>query len=222
MCAARGEQLPMRSNVATLMPIQRTILGSGPIPSNVMREDNTAGTDMTATDNSVRHIHHHAYACWDSEETRQFYEDILGMPLVATIALEDPLRTDGSMYCHTFFEIAVGYVLAFFEHTSLVHPKKFAARSGFHRHVALEVEGNAAVRKFKRKLDAAGVANVLMDHGAFLSLRVNDPNGLLLEFMAHIPPSLAYERTSRASAHADLQQWLHYRQNWWRNAAGMK
>jgi len=187
-----------------------------------MREDNTAGTDMAATDSTVRHVHHHAYACWDSEETRHFYEDILGMPLVATIALEDPLRTDGSMYCHTFFEIAHGYVLAFFEHTSLVHPKKFTARRGLHRHVALEVEGNATVRKFKRKLDAANVANVLMDHGAFLSLRVNDPNGLILEFMADIPSCLAYEPTSRASAHSDLQQWLHYRQNWWRNAVAMK
>ncbi len=118
--------------------------------------------------------------------------------------------------------MANGNVLAFFEHTSLFHPKHFTARSGFHRHVALEVGGNATVRQFKRKLDAAGVANVLMDHGAFLSLRFNDPNGLILEFMANIPPSLEYERTSRASAHSDLQQCLHYRQNWWRNAAGMK
>jgi glyoxylase I family protein len=215
----------MRSNVATLMPIQRTILGSGPIPRNVMRGDNTAGTegaDMRVAASPVRHVHHHAYACWDSEETRHFYEDILGMPLVATIALEDPLRTDGSMYCHTFFEIADGYVLAFFEHTSLVHPKKFTARGGLHRHIALEVQGNAAVRKYKRKLDAAGVANVLMDHGAFLSLRVNDPNGLILEFMADIPSSPAHEPTSRASAHSELQQWLRYRQNWWRNSAAMK
>jgi glyoxylase I family protein len=215
----------MRSNVATLMPIQRTILGSGPIPRNVMRGDNTAGTegtDMTVAASPVRHVHHHAYACWDSEETRHFYEDILGMPLVATIALEDPLRTDGSMYCHTFFEIADGYVLAFFEHTSLVHPKKFTARSGLHRHIALEVQGNPAVRKYKRKLDAAGVANVLMDHGVFLSLRVNDPNGLILEFIANIPSSSEYVRISRALARSNLQQWLHYRQNWWRKAAGMK
>ena len=187
-----------------------------------MREDDAAATEMTATDNSVRHIQHHAYACWDTEETRHFYEDILGMPLVATIVLEDPLRTDGSMYCHTFFEIADGSVLAFFEHTSLFHPKDFTARSGFHRSVALEVEGDAMVRQFKCKLDAAGVTNVLMDHGASLSLRFNDPNGLVLELMANIPTSLEYGRTSRASAHSDLQQWLYCRQNWWRNAVGMK
>jgi glyoxylase I family protein len=195
----------------------------------MMLDDNAAGTEMTLADNSVRQIHHHAYACWDSEETRHFYEDILGMPLVATIVLEDPIGTDGSMYCHTFFEVADGNLLAFFEHTSLFHPKEFTARSGFHRHVALEVEGNATVRRFKRKLDAAGVANVLMDHRASLSLRFNDPNGLILELLANIPTSLKYEiptsleyeRTSRASAHSDLQQWLYYRQNWWRNAVGM-
>jgi glyoxylase I family protein len=195
----------------------------------MMLDDNAAGTEMALTDNSVRQIHHHAYACWDSEETRHFYEDILGMPLVATIVLEDPLRTDGSMYCHTFFEVADGNALAFFEHTSLFHPKEFTARSGFHRHVALEVEGNATVRRFKRKLDAAGVANVLMDHRASLSLRFNDPNGLILELMANIPTSLKYEiptsleyqRPLRASAHSNLQLWLYYRQNWWRNDVGV-
>jgi glyoxylase I family protein len=188
----------------------------------MMREDNAAGTETTATANSVRHIHHHAYACWDSEETRHFYEDILGMPLVATIVLEDPLRTDGSMYCHTFFEIADGSVLEFFEHTSLFHPKDFTARSGFHRNVALEVGGNAMVRQFKGKLDAAGVPNALTNHGVSLSLRFNDPNGLILELMANIPASLEPAHTSRASAHSDLQQWLYYRQNWWRNAVGME
>ena len=166
-------------------------------------------------------VHHHAYACWDSEETRHFYEDILGMPLVATAVLEDPLRKEGALCCQTFFEIAEGHVLAFFEQTSLFHPKEFTARSGLHRRVVLDVEGNATVRQFKRKLDAAGVANVLTDHRGSLCLRFNDPNGLTLELMAHVPTSLECGRASRASAHSDLRQWLHYRQSWWRNAARM-
>ena len=77
-------------------------------------------------------------------------------------------------------------------------------------------------RQFKCKLDAAGVTNMLTDHAGSLSLRFNDPNGLILELMANIPGSLEYERTMRASAHSDLQQWLYYRQNWWRNAVGME
>src|SRR5882757_192693 len=106
-------------------------------------EDNARCTEMTTARNLVRHIHHHAYACWDSEETRHFYEDILGMPLIATAVVEDSLRSDGASYCLTFFEIADGNTLAFSEHTSLVHPKYVNARSGCHRHVAFEVEGDA-------------------------------------------------------------------------------
>jgi hypothetical protein len=107
-------------------------------------------------------------------------------------------------------------------HTSLFHPKHFAARSGFHRHVVLGVDGDAVVRQFKCKLDSAGVANVLMDHRVSLSLRFNDPNGLILEFIAGIPSSLEYFWISLALAHSNLQQWLHYRQNWWRKGVGMK
>src|SRR5229473_170433 len=66
--------------------------GFGVHRRNVMREDDGSCTESTAAGNPVRHIHHHAYACWDSEETRHFYEDILGMPLIATVVIEDPLR----------------------------------------------------------------------------------------------------------------------------------
>jgi len=179
-------------------------------------EDNARCTEMTTARNLVRHIHHHAYACWDSEETRHFYEDILGMPLIATAVVEDSLRSDGSSYCLTFFEIADGNTLAFFEHTSLVHPKYFNARSGCHRHVALEVEGDATVQQFKSRLNAAGVANTFVNRGASLSLRFSDPNGLILEFMAKVRHSLEHEKASRSSAHSELQRWLQQRQNWWR------
>src|SRR5580704_5362080 len=126
-------------------------------------EDDARRMEMTPS--PVRHIHHQAYACWDSEETRHFYEDILEMPLIATVVIEDPLRDDGSGYCYIFFEIDDGDTLAFFEHMSLVHPKYLNARSASHHHVAFEVEGDASVQQFKRKLDAAGVANSLENLG---------------------------------------------------------
>src|SRR5258708_28808480 len=170
---------------------------------------------MEMTPNSVRHIHHQAYACWDSAETRHFYEDILEMPLIATIVIEDPLRNDGLAYCYTFFEIGDGNALAFFEHMSLVHPKYFNARSPCHRHVAFEVQGDATVQHFKRKLDAAGIANTLKNLRTSLSLRFHDPNGLILEFMTMVRCSLEYERTSRSSAHLEQQRWLQQHQKWW-------
>lgn len=180
-------------------------------------EDDAACMDLTAARGPVRHIHHQAYACWDSEETRHFYEDILDMPLVATVMIEDRLGDQGSAYCYTFFEIGAGNALAFFEHMSLVHPENFNARCAYHhRHVAFEVEDNASVLQFKRKLDTAGIANTLTDLGTSLSLCFNDPNGLKLEFTSKVCRSLEYEKTSRSTAHLELQRWLLQRQNWWR------
>jgi glyoxylase I family protein len=177
-------------------------------------EHDAGRTEMTPI--PLRHVHHQAYACWDSEETRHFYEDILEMPLIATVVIEDSFRTDGSAHCYTFFEIGDGDTLAFFEQMSLVHPKHFNARSAFHRHVAFEVEGDATMQRFKRKLDAAGIANTLKNLGTSLSLRFSDPNGLILEFTTQVRRTLEYERTSRSAAHSELQRWLLQRQVWWR------
>jgi glyoxylase I family protein len=178
-------------------------------------DEHDAGRTETTTI-PLRHIHHQAYACWDSEETRHFYEDILEMPLIATIVIEDSFRTDGSGHCYTFFEIGDGDTLAFFEQMSLVHPKHFNARSASHRHVAFEVEGDATMQRFKRKLDAAGIANRLKNLGTSQSLRFSDPNGLILEFTTQVRRSLEYERTSQSAAHSELQRWLVQRQVWWR------
>ena len=71
------------------------------------------------------------------------------------------------------------------------------------------------MKEFKRKLDAAGVVNTLTNLGTSLSLRFKDQNGLILEFMAKVKRSLVYERTSRSSAHSDLQRWLLQRESGW-------
>ncbi len=36
----------------------------------------------------IRGLHHNAYRCRDSEETRRFYEDFLGLPLVNAFRIE--------------------------------------------------------------------------------------------------------------------------------------
>ncbi len=179
-------------------------------------KDDAGCRESTAAGSTETHIDHQAYACWDSEETRHFYEDILEMPLIATVVIDDPLHDYGAGYCYTFFEIGDGTTLAFFEHMSLVHPKYFNARSARHRHIAFELEGDASVQRFKRKLDAAGVANTLTNPGTSLSLRFNDPNGLVLECTAGVRHSLGYDRPTRSCPHSALRGWLLRRQNWWR------
>jgi catechol 2,3-dioxygenase-like lactoylglutathione lyase family enzyme len=60
-------------------------------------------------------LHHAAYRCRNSEETRKFYEDFLGLPLVEAIGMERTKTGDGLTFMHTFFQCDDGSCVAFFE-----------------------------------------------------------------------------------------------------------
>jgi hypothetical protein len=60
-------------------------------------ENGAGSVELTTGAGPAKHIHHQAYACWDSEETRHFYEDILEMPLIATVVVEDHVRARRSL-----------------------------------------------------------------------------------------------------------------------------
>jgi glyoxylase I family protein len=60
-------------------------------------------------------LHHTAYVSKDLEKTRAFYEDVIGLPLVATWSESDELFGAVRTYCHCFFELEDGSALAFFQ-----------------------------------------------------------------------------------------------------------
>jgi catechol 2,3-dioxygenase-like lactoylglutathione lyase family enzyme len=57
----------------------------------------------------IQGLYHNAYRCRDSEETRVFFEDFLGLPLVSAFEIDE------GRALHTFFQMADGSCLAFFE-----------------------------------------------------------------------------------------------------------
>ena len=66
----------------------------------------------------IEGLHHWAYRCRDAEETRHFYEDILGLPLIHFIRADNYVGTTGDhvdVYCHLFFEMADKSCVAFFD-----------------------------------------------------------------------------------------------------------
>src|ERR1051326_5452582 len=56
-------------------------------------------------------LHHTAYVSKDLEQTRKFYEDILGLPLVATWCESDDVFGAARTYCHCFFGLEDGSAL---------------------------------------------------------------------------------------------------------------
>ena len=56
-------------------------------------------------------LHHTAYLSKDLEATRSFYEDLVGLPLVATWSETDELFGALRVYCHCFFGMPDGSAL---------------------------------------------------------------------------------------------------------------
>ena len=86
----------------------------------------------------IRKLHHNAYRCRDSEETRRFYEDFLGLPLAGTLEIGETKSGRATDTLHTFYRLDDGSYLAFFEAPDM--PFEFKAQHDFDLHIALEVE----------------------------------------------------------------------------------
>ena len=63
----------------------------------------------------IQQLHHYAYRAKDAEETRHFYEDILGLPLFHIIQSDYvPSTGEYCPYTHFFFRLQDGSCIAFF------------------------------------------------------------------------------------------------------------
>ncbi|MBL4720428.1 MAG: VOC family protein [Alphaproteobacteria bacterium] len=149
-----------------------------------------------------RRLHHAAWVTKDMEMTRQFYEDVIGIPLVATWIERNPKT--GLEYCHTLFEFEDRSTLAFFQWGDEADNPRDQNSPG---HVAFECDAQTQ-GAIKARLEAAGVAIRVTDHGYCVSLYAHDPNNLKLEFTVDHPDSEDISQTSRKTAHADLRRWV--------------
>lgn len=157
-------------------------------------------------------LHHTAYVTSDQEKTRQFYEDIIGLPLVATWCESDELFGKVRTYCHTFYAIGDGGALAFFQFEDPRDQEEFGPKmpqTPFH-HIALKVSEETQ-KGIEQRIAAAGIKppqTYVLEHGYCRSVYVNDPNGLVLEFTLDHPEVEQISRDRRSDAHQELKRWL--------------
>ena len=88
----------------------------------------------------IKGLHHNAYRCRNSEETRCFYEDFLGLPLANAFEIRQTKTEREIRALHSFYRMADGSFLAFFEVPGSSF--EFKAQHDFDLHIALEVEGH--------------------------------------------------------------------------------
>jgi catechol 2,3-dioxygenase-like lactoylglutathione lyase family enzyme len=130
----------------------------------------------------IRKLHHNAYRCRDSEQTRCFYEEFLGLPLAGTLEIKETKSGRPTQTLHTFYRLDDGSFLAFFEAPDM--PFEFKSQHDFDLHIALEVEPQVLRAMMDKGLAAGIETRGVSDHGFIDSIYFRDPNGYVIELCA--------------------------------------
>lgn len=162
-------------------------------------------------------VHHTAYRCRNAEETRAFYEDLLGFPLSQALDInEHPSSGEPVRYMHIFFDIGShdpdepSYI-AFFEVVDRggdTADFEFKTQWGLDLHLAMGLTDHAALHAWKDRLEGRGIAvEGPVDHGIFSSIYFHDPNGYRLEFTAQNDSEAELFEEDRRRARDILRNW---------------
>lgn len=163
----------------------------------------------------IQQLHHYAYRARDAEETRHFYEDILGLPLYHIIQSDHvPSTGEYCPYTHFFFRLQDGSFIAFFDlgddEAALPSPNTPA----WVNHVAFRVDSVEQLEAMRARLQAHGVEVLgVTDHHVFKSIYFFDPNGVRLELSADVASAEQMERESH-DARARLDAWTARKAQW--------
>ncbi|MBV9289334.1 MAG: VOC family protein [Hyphomicrobiales bacterium] len=153
----------------------------------------------------IKGLHHAAYRCRDSEQTRKFYEDFLGLPLAAALDISETKTGRTTSVLHTFYRMDDGSCIAFFEAPDMDFD--FKRQHDYDLHIALEVS-QVDLEKMFAKGKAEGVeARGISDHRIINSIYFRDPNGYVVELTAKTPAHDAAMNTGHDQAEQALKAW---------------
>jgi catechol 2,3-dioxygenase-like lactoylglutathione lyase family enzyme len=153
----------------------------------------------------IKGLHHNAYRCRDSEETRRFYEDFLGLPLAAVLEIGETKTGRKVEVLHSFYRMDDGSFLAFFEAPEM--PFEFRAQHDYDLHIALEVEKKDMIAMLERGRALGIETRGVSDHGFIDSIYFRDPNGYVIELTAKRPNHDDQTDSRKNRAREKLDRW---------------
>ena len=163
-----------------------------------------AASPQTET-SKIKGLHHNAYRCRDSEETRRFYEDFLGLPLSGSLDIRDTKSGRKTAVLHTFYRLDDGSYLAFFEAPDMLFEWK--AQHDYDLHIALEVEPSVLAEMLAKGKSWGIETRGISEHGFVRSIYFRDPNGYVIELTAKTPEHARMMDPATNGARAILDRW---------------
>ena len=160
----------------------------------------------------IRSLHHFAWRCRDCEETRHFYEDLLGLPLVHVIQSDYvPSTGEYCPYVHIFFQMTDGSYIAFFDLGDDMAAQPSPNTPSWVNHLALRVDTVQDLERAKARLEQAGVQVLgVTDHHIIKSIYFFDPNGIRLELTTPTIDAAAMQALA-GEAHAQVLAWTEFK-----------
>lgn len=153
----------------------------------------------------LQKLHHSAYRCRNSEQTRRFYEDFLELPLTEALEINETKSGRQTRVLHTFYRLDDGSFLAFFEAPDL--PFEFKDQHDYDLHIALAVDAALLpvmlARGKTQGIETRGVSH----HGFIDSIYFRDPNGYVVELCAKTADHEAAMDPARNGARDRLARW---------------
>ena len=153
----------------------------------------------------IRKLHHNAYRCRDSEQTRAFYEDFLGLPLAGTLEIDETMSGRATHTLHTFYGLDDGSYLAFFEAPDMAF--EFKTQHDYDLHIALEVDRPALDAMFAKGRAAGIETRGVSNHGFIDSIYFRDPNGYVIELCSKRDGHDAMMNPAANGAREKLRRW---------------
>lgn len=157
---------------------------------------------------AVRSLHHLCFRCFDAEETRRFYEDLLGLEFYAALPSGADLAGKPVESLQILFRMAAGDFIGFYDVPDDLKPDMFEHLGGLDLHLGMKVSSEAELMKWAERLTQAGIQFAgPLDHEFIRSIYFKDPNGLLLELTYKVAQHDEIIEREKANAKEALDVW---------------
>ena len=153
----------------------------------------------------IKGLHHAAFRCKDSEQTRVFYEDFLGLSLAGALEIKETKTGRDASVLHSFYQLDDGSFIAFFEAPD--QPFDFVERHDYDLHLALEVSQDHLKAMFEKGQQDGIPTRGISDHGFISSIYFRDPNGYVVELTAKEEGHDDHLQPNNRSARTLLKDW---------------